>query len=492
MQHKTKTCLIMGRKRKIEKEPVTIRYKELANGNKSIYLDIYQDGKRKYDFLKLYLVPENGRGKFDAKRKNAEALAVANVIKAQRVLDIKNGIAGLSNKKSKMKLMDFIDIYAERKTKTTKSDEDPNGVVRSTKKHLALYKGEDVLLKDIDKDFCLGFIEHLKRYKMKNKAKLSTNSRWAYYKIFANVLRVAEDEGLIPKSPDREVASQLKPKLKECNRVYLNIDEVNMLAQQECRFPMVKNAFMFSCFCGLRISDIRRLKWTDIEETKGEDGTTSFRLSLRMTKTKKNISFQLSNEAASWLPEKTDAPLVFHDLVKDSCLAYTVKDWAKESGITKDVTFHTARHTFATMMLTLGADIYTTSKLLGHTSVATTEIYAKIVDKKKDEAVGLIDKFYTENESGKVESENTETEIEEHLNNDKTMAYHVYYNNIAIEKEVAEFNTLRQAKSYCKSMNNGKQLYTPGSTETHHCYEIYEGEVDDDSEPIWATEWFFD
>lgn len=53
-----------------------------------------------------------------------------------------------------------------------------------------------------------------------------------------------------------------------------------------------------------------------------------------------------------------------------------------------------SRHTFATMMLTLGADIYTTSKLLGHTDIATTEIYAKIIDKKKDEAVGLIDKFF--------------------------------------------------------------------------------------------------
>ena len=71
-----------------------------------------------------------------------------------------------------------------------------------------------------------------------------------------------------------------------------------------------------------------------------------------------------------------------------------VKDWAKAAGIEKYVTFHTARHSFATMMLTLGADIYTTSKLLGHSKIQTTEIYAKIIDKKKDEAMGLIDKFF--------------------------------------------------------------------------------------------------
>ena len=58
------------------------------------------------------------------------------------------------------------------------------------------------------------------------------------------------------------------------------------------------------------------------------------------------------------------------------------------------VLFHTARHTFATMMLTLGADLYTTSKLLGHTQVKTTQIYAKIVDKKKDEAVNLVNDVF--------------------------------------------------------------------------------------------------
>lgn len=91
----------MGRKKTIEKEPVTIRFKELANGNQSIYLDIYQDGKRKYEFLKLYLVPEKGRDRTEARRKNAETMAVVNVIKAQRVLDIKNGLAGLETKKAK-------------------------------------------------------------------------------------------------------------------------------------------------------------------------------------------------------------------------------------------------------------------------------------------------------------------------------------------------------------------------------------------------------
>ena len=61
--------------------------------------------------------------------------------------------------------------------------------------------------------------------------------------------------------------------------------------------------------------------------------------------------------------------------------------WAVRAGITKDITFHSGRHTFAVLMLDLGAEIYTLQKLLGHKEIQTTQIYAKILDKKKQEAV---------------------------------------------------------------------------------------------------------
>ena len=65
-----------------------------------------------------------------------------------------------------------------------------------------------------------------------------------------------------------------------------------------------------------------------------------------------------------------------------------------DAGVTKHISFHTSRHSFATMMLTLGADLYTTSKLLGHSNVKTTQIYANIVDSKKVAAVHLLDKAF--------------------------------------------------------------------------------------------------
>ena len=105
----------------------------------------------------------------------------------------------------------------------------------------------------------------------------------------------------------------------------------------------------------------------------------------------------LSESAMSWLPERGDASssnAVFGTLPALARINLMLKVWAKDAGVTKHISFHTSRHSFATMMLTLGADLYTTSKLLGHSNVKTTQIYAKIVDSKKVEAVNLLDKAF--------------------------------------------------------------------------------------------------
>ena len=83
--------------------------------------------------------------------------------------------------------------------------------------------------------------------------------------------------------------------------------------------------------------------------------------------------------------------LVFEHLPGDSHINDILKIWAADAGITKSVTYHVSRHTFATMLLTLGADLYTVCKLLGHSDVKTTQIYAKIINKKKEDAISLID-----------------------------------------------------------------------------------------------------
>ena len=303
-------------------------------------------------------------------------------------------MAGIESKsKGKMKLSDYIDKFIKYKKGVNPTYND--SFLNRTKSLVTEYKGDNVLMMDINKEWCLGYIRFLNTTTSHRGKPLGKNSIKTYYRYFGSVIIKAAKDGIIPKNPLDQIETEEKPKANDdAGRVYLTIDEIRKMADTECEKEVIKRAFMFSCFCGLRISDIRKLKWTDIEQTTDGDGNTHYRLSTTMQKTQKTITYQLSKEAVKWLPERGEGELVFDHLTKKSKLSMVVKDWAKAAGIEKYVTFHTARHSFATMMLTLGADIYTTSKLLGHSKIQTTEIYAKIIDKKKDEAMGLIDKFF--------------------------------------------------------------------------------------------------
>ena len=204
--------------------------------------------------------------------------------------------------------------------------------------------------------------------------------------------RAAMLANIIPDNPVNQLSQQEKVKWPESKREYLTIDEVKKLIATPCKREDIKAAFLFACYCGLRISDVQKLRWKDIVQ----DGD-QWRANIVMQKTKAPLYLPLSKQARKWMPERGDAPdddTVFHNLPKEGGTSKCLQEWVESAGINKKVTFHVSRHTFATMMLTLGADLYTVSKLLGHTSVKTTQIYAKIIDQKKDDAVSLVDNIF--------------------------------------------------------------------------------------------------
>ena len=146
--------------------------------------------------------------------------------------------------------------------------------------------------------------------------------------------------------------------------------------------PIVKRAALFSALTGLRHSDIQKLTWAEIEEFNG-----GYRLNFTQQKTKGVEYMPISKQAYQLCGErKDDELLVFAGLPDPSWISKPLERWIKQAGITKHITFHCARHTFATLQLASGTDIYTVSKLLGHTNVKTTQIYAKVVDEKKEKA----------------------------------------------------------------------------------------------------------
>lgn len=370
------------------KEPIRLREKSLSNGNKSLYLDIYQDGVRSYEFLKLYLIPETTK---EAKQINSETLKVANHIKAQRLIDMNNGKAGIeTTTKDKMLLTDFIDAY--KREQSGKSYRWQGFTTSGTKAMLAYFK-PTTRLKDITPARCKQYIEYLRTdYKTKNGKNIKQGTIKGYTDVLAGVLNLAVRRGYIAKSPLSMLDKADKPEPAKPSRTYLTADEVRMLIDTDCRNETIKRAFMFGCFCGLRWCDIKRLRWCDIATDNGK-----CRAEIVQQKTSEPLYLPLSNEALRWMPSRDQAQPT--DLIfKLGYIAEAEKvlaQWAESAGVAKHVTFHVSRHTFATMALTLGADIYTASKLLGHTNIKTTQIYAEVVDEKKRQAVDLFDGIFS-------------------------------------------------------------------------------------------------
>ena len=150
---------------------------------------------------------------------------------------------------------------------------------------------------------------------------------------------------------------------------------------------MLKNAALFSALTGLRFSDIHKLVWSEVQYS----GLEGYFLQYRQQKTESVEVLPISEQAFSLLGERKEpTEKVFDGLNYSAYLNRHLKQWILKAGITKKITFHCFRHTFATLQLSQGTALYTVSKMLGHRDLKTTQIYAKIIDKTKREAANRI------------------------------------------------------------------------------------------------------
>jgi integrase len=212
---------------------------------------------------------------------------------------------------------------------------------------------------------------------------LSQNSKVSYFNKLRACINQAFEDRIIPINPLRGVTGF---KDEETERTYLTFDEVKRMAKTECKYPVLKRAFLFSCLTGLRKSDIEKMIWGEVQ-TSGD----KTRIIFKQKKTGGQEYLDINAQAEDYLGERREnTGRVFAGFKYNSQTLLELRRWALAAGITKDLTFHAGRHTFAVMMLDLGADIYTVSKLLGHKELSTTQIYAKVLDRKKQEAVNLI------------------------------------------------------------------------------------------------------
>lgn len=246
-------------------------------------------------------------------------------------------------------------------------------------------KGKPMIFSTID----MNLLEDYKNFLINapqggsKKGTITRNTASTYFSIFKAGLHQAFIDGYLTV----DIAAKAKNiAYSDKQREYLTIDELNTLAATPCDRPIMKRASLFSALTGMRHSDIQKLKWKEIIK----DGE-HYRILFTQQKTKGVQYMPISDQAYQLCGERGEPDrLVFEGLQDPSWINKPLERWIKAAGITKHITFHSGRHTYATLQLTNGTDIYTVSKMLGHTKVTTTQIYAKIVDEKKEQAADTI------------------------------------------------------------------------------------------------------
>ena len=365
---------------------VFLREKKLSGGRRSLYLDFYppiihpETGKpTRREFLRLEVL-ERPKTEMD-KIQNKETRALAENIRAKRQIEIQSEQYG--QMADIRREADFVTFFRQMANDRNESNRD-NWM--SALNYLEAFTGGSLKMADLDEQFCNRFRQHLLTSPSTRTGKqaLSQNSVVSYFNKFKAALKQAYKSGYLLQDLNAKV-EPVKP--AETHRKYLSLEELQALAKTDCDNPTLKRAALFSALTGLRFSDIQKLTWDEVRHSQA----TGYYLQFHQQKTGGAETHYISEQAFGLLGERAEKnETVFDALHYSAWENVKLKRWLLAAGITKDITFHSFRHSFATLQLSQGTDIYTVSKMLGHKDLKTTQIYAKIVDEKKRAAADKI------------------------------------------------------------------------------------------------------
>ncbi len=358
---------------------VTLRQRK-KNNKISLYLDIYNKGVRKNEYLGLYLNPTPQTK--EERLSNKKTKEYAESIRAVRQIEIQNGHYGFENTdKLKGSFISYLENLRDKRKSSLGNYGNWDGMV----KHFKIFYPTNISFNEVDTKL----VENFKYYfdqvaRKKSNDPLAQNSKYSYFNKFRAALKQAVRDGILKHNPSEPVQGF---KQGETQREFLTLEEVQSLVGAKCESEKLKTAFLFSCLTGLRWSDVNKLIWSEIQYSE----KAGHYIRYRQKKTKGAETLPISEQAKKMLGE-SQAPeeRVFKGLKYSAQNNLKLAQWVLRAGITKNITFHCARHTYATLQLSLGTDIYTVSKLLGHRELKTTQIYAKIIDDKKQEAANRI------------------------------------------------------------------------------------------------------
>ena len=364
----------------LECKTVTLRTRPLKNGMLSYYLDYYP-GYRDQETMKtirheglniyIYANPKNER----ERNFNATMSEKAEAIRCRRFESIVNDRYDFFDR-HKLKA-DFLEYYRKQ---LRKHDQKWEFVYH----HFYNFVHGKCTFEEIDIDLCNKFREYLLNAKqLRRDGRISKNSASGYWSTFRGLLKILYRNRLI-KTNINDFLDKIET--EDTPKDYLSVEELYKLAETPCKKPILKTASLFSCLTSLRISDILSLQWHEIVDFAA--GGKCVHTITQKTKTEDIIP--ISDEALQLIgysPEKNG--LVFKGL-KRSWTQHPMKEWIREAGITKNITFHSYRRTYATLQGAAGTDIRTIQSNMAHKSITTTQRYMKVVDSNKREASNRI------------------------------------------------------------------------------------------------------
>lgn len=377
---------------------VSLRQKKISKGRKSLYLDFYppipnpKTGKpTRREFLGLYIL-DKAKTPLD-KQHNSQTIRIGESIRQQRENTLNKPEIYSQYEKEQLRIKEageqcFVE-YFKKLIETKKGSTKKSWT--SVLKYIVEFTGDNLKFSELNETK----LEEFKTYLLttnktsSNKTTLSQNSAASYFNKVKTALKQAYKEGIL----QEDLNAKVEPIKEEETRIqFLTIEELNELVRTPCNNPLLKRAALFSCLTGMAFAEIRNMIWSDVSFITGH----GYQVLTKRQKTERDNYLPISKQAYSF----TEGTIMPHDMPQDkpvfeglkyaSYHSKSVFQWIGAAGITKHITFHCFRHTFATMQLFAGTSLYTVSKLLGHKNTATTQIYAKVVDETKRKAAEKI------------------------------------------------------------------------------------------------------
>lgn len=340
------------------KSHIILKYKDIDNEKKSIYLDYYKDGKRIRESIRLYLLPETSKKNIST---NKRTMKEAEAIRAAKENELLTASFGIEVKEPSTQCIgEAIDEY--EKIILDKGDNSSATNIRGMKKAVAAYHGLKTQVTDIDESYCDGLVDFLRNDYTAQFGKISMTTARVYIYLFSSTLNNAVTNGIIGVNPLRFVNIHGRITRERPLKKFLTVDEIKILMNTPYPVisrPQVKQIFMLSIFTYLSYPDILTLKWKDI---KTNEGKTTIAVHSRKS------SVPLTDASMRWLPDTTNhRGLVFKGLPHRTEVNNILRKWGENAGLEHTLNFRLAQNTFIYLLLSTGTDIGTVSCMLGLT-----------------------------------------------------------------------------------------------------------------------------